>query len=483
MTTVGSEGLIERQAGLADQTAEAVRQEYDGALQRVMGLPDFERSSHSPGHASFHLERMALLLDRLGSPHLVVPTVHIAGTNGKGSTAAMVASILSAEGYTTGLYTSPHLHSALERIRVGLESISRPEFTSLVDQVWPAAEWVTESGGHGPLTFFELITGMAFVHFAQIDADFQVIEVGLGGRLDATNLVSPQVCIIAPISLDHVATLGNTVALIAAEKAGIIKRGVPVVVAPQPEESMRVFREVAAEREAPLVEVARAVSWSMGHSNLDGQSFDVVGLRGSYHLWTPLLGDHQVENAGVAIAAAEMLIGGGVALSTDSIVDGIARVRWPGRLQVLEYDGRQLVVDGAHNPDGVCRLVRAVRAYFRFNRVILVFGGLSGHSARGMMSELAELKPSVIAVRSRHPRSAPADVIAGEAQRLGLPVIFESQDVGLATRRALKMAGEGDLILGTGSLSVAAEVIEEVDGVEPELYPYLKRPAYSTNLG
>ena len=145
-----------------------------------MSLPDFERSAHSPGHAVFHLERMALLLERLGNPHLEVPTVHVAGTKGKGSTAAMVASILTAEGYKTGLYTSPHLHTLVERIRVGLDPIKHEEFTSLVDQSWPAVEWVGERGDYGPVTFFEMVTALAFLHFKQIGADFQVIEVGAG---------------------------------------------------------------------------------------------------------------------------------------------------------------------------------------------------------------------------------------------------------------------------------------------------------------
>ena len=474
---------VPTETGLLEGTSsESVRNEYEAALRRVMGLPDFERSSHSPGHATFHLERMSLLLDRLGSPHLDIPTVHIAGTNGKGSTAAMVASILTAQGYKTGLYTSPHLHSAVERIRVDLDPIRRQHFSALVHQVWPTAEWIAEHGGHGPLTFFELVTAMAFVHFKQQGADFQVIEVGLGGRLDATNLVRPEVCTITPISLDHVATLGSTVSLIAREKAGIIKCGVPVVAAPQPAEARRVLRDVAAERDAPLLEVAERVTWSETQSDLHGQSFDVVAPRKRYHVRTPLLGDHQVENAATAIATVETLIDRGFDISPGSVVEGIRRVRWPGRLQVLSRDGRQVVVDGAHNPDGVRVLVRALRQYFRFNRSILIFGGLSGHSAREMLVELSTLAPEIIAVRPRHPRSAPSEVIADGARELGLLVRSRSEDVGLATRQAIDMAGPEDLVLGTGSLSVAAEVIEEIDGVEPELYPYLKGPTYSPSL-
>ena len=451
--------------------------DYDDALRRLMGLPDFERSAHRPGHAVFKLERMNLLLRRLGSPHVEVPTVHIAGTKGKGSTAAMVASMLTAGGYRTGLYTSPHLHSAVERIRVGLEPIERNEFAALVEQSWPALEWVGAQGGTGPVTFFELITAMALLYFKQTSADFQVMEVGLGGRLDATNVVSPEVSVITTISLDHVSTLGDTLALIANEKAGIIKPGVPVVVAPQHPEARDVFLRVSADRRAPLVQIGKDVSWRKARSDLDGQSFDVTGLRGSYDAWIPLLGDHQLENAATAIAAVETLVGGGLALPDESMMEGLRSVRWEGRLQLIRREGVRVVVDGAHNPHSLRRLVQALRAYFEFQRVILIFGANSGHSAEGMMEEAAMLSPTVVAVRSRHPRSASTRIVAGVADHHGLPVVLESEDVGLATQHALRMAGARDLVVGTGSLSVVAEIIEELQGIEPELYPYLKRPS------
>ena len=456
--------------------------DYDAAIRRVMSLPDFERSAHSPGHAVFHLERMALLLERLGNPHLEVPTVHVAGTKGKGSTAAMVTSILTAQGYKTGLYTSPHLHTLVERIRVGLDPIKRDEFSSLVEQTWPAVEWLGERGDYGPVTFFEMVTALAFLHFKQIGADFQVIEVGLGGRLDATNVATPLVSVITSISLDHTATLGNTLALIAGEKAGIIKHKVPVVVAPQPDEALRVFLEISADRDAPLVQVGKELSWRGRHADMNGQSFEVVGLHQRYDTWTPLLGEHQLENASTAIAVAETLINNGVSLSSESIIQGLGTVSWPGRLQVLSSDGTQVVVDGAHNPYSMRRLVQEVRRIFKFRRAILIFGATNGHSAREMMAEVADLAPSVFAVRSRHPRSAPFQVITQAAQERELPVLFESEDIGQATRRALDMSRDGDLVLGTGSLYVVAEVIEEMKGMTPELYPYIKRPTLSSNV-
>ena len=450
---------------------------YEAAVARIMSLADFERGTHSPGHATFHLERITRLMERLGDPHLATPTVHVAGTKGKGSTAAMITSILTAQGYTAGLYTSPALHSVVERIRVGLEPVDRQVFATLVDQVWPASLWVEEHGGHGAVMFFEFVTAMAFLHFKQIGAGLQVIEVGLGGRLDATNVVSPEVCVITPIMLDHVSVLGDTLELIAGEKAGIIKRRAPVVVAPQPREALDVFIRVCAEREAPLIQVGKDVEWRKKHSDTTGQSFEVTGRAGAYDLWMPLLGDYQQENAATAIAAVETLIDRGVAVSRESIVKGLSQVKWPGRLQVLSRRGKQVVVDGAHNPDSVRRLAEAVRQYFEFDRVLLLFGVTRGHSAEGMLAEIASLAPVVFPVRSRHPKSGPVDAIAAAAREQGLAVSPGLEEVGAATRRALELAGERDLILGTGSLSVVAEVIEEMQGMRPEIYPSIKLPS------
>jgi dihydrofolate synthase / folylpolyglutamate synthase len=449
---------------------------YEQAVDRLMSLADFERGTHSPGHGTFHLQRMTLLLDRLGNPHLSVPTVHVAGTKGKGSTAAMITAILTAQGYKTGLYTSPALHSVTERIRVGLEPIARADFAALVERMWPDAAWVAENGDHGDVTFFEFITAMAFLHFAQIGADFQVIEVGLGGRLDATNVVSPAVSVITPIMLDHVAILGDTVELIAAEKAGIIKQGVPVVTAPQDPAAMDVFAQVSAEHGARLIRVGDDVQWQERESGRGGQSFDITGSLDVYKIQTSLIGSFQQENAATAVAAVETLAEGGVAISTRGIVDGLAAVKWPGRLQVLPNQGAMVVVDGAHNPDSMQRLVKEVERHFQWNRLYLVFGATAGHSAEGMLTALARLSPIVIPVQSRHPKAAAVKSIVTTARDSGLRVEQGPTAVGEAVRRALGEAGEQDLVLATGSISVAAEVIEEIEGVAFETYRTINMP-------
>ena len=453
-------------AGGTDTTA-SLSLSYEDALVRIMGLADFERGTHSPGHGVFHLDRMRLLLERVGNPHLSVPTIHVAGTKGKGSTAAMITSILTADGYSTGLYTSPHLHRVTERIRVGLEPVSRETFAGLVEELWPEAEYVNERSEYGELTFFEFVTAMAFLHFSSIGADFQVIEVGLGGRLDATNVVSPEVCVITPIMLDHVSVLGDTIELIAGEKAGIIKPGVPVVASPQSSTAIDVFARVASERDARLIQVSEVVEITPGAVGLDGQTFELRTPGGAYDLHTTLLGDYQRENAAAAVTAVEML---SRPVSRAGVVEGLGAVRWPARMQLMSADGVRVLADGAHNPESVAHLVEAVCQYFEFKRLILVFGATRSHSAGGMLAELSGLSPVVAAVKSRHPKSAPGEAVAEAARASGLEVALMSDDVGEATRWAVAQAGPDDLVLATGSLAVAAEVIELIEGIDAEIY-------------
>ena len=448
--------------------------DYPAAVRLAMGLADFERGTHSPGHSTFHLERITRLLERLGNPHLAVQTVHVAGTKGKGSTAAMISSILSASGMRVGLYTSPSLHTVTERVRVGMEPIGQEDFADLVERMWPEVEWVGEHGGYGPLMYFEFLTALAFQHFSETHADFQVIEVGLGGRLDATNVVHPAVSVITSISLDHTSVLGDTIPLIAAEKAGIVKPGVPVVVAPQDEAALETIRRIADERGSPMVDVGHDLSWEPQHADLDGQAFTVNGLNDIYEVTIPLIGEYQQENSATAIAATETLINKGYPLTRSDILDGLRNVRWPGRFQVLRRGGPQVIADGAHNPYSIRRFVEALARHVDFEHPFIVFGAVSGHSAVGMLEELAALDPTVIAVQSRHPKAATVEEIAEAAQAAGVSTVMEHGGVGVATRRALALATKGDVVVGTGSLSVVGEMIEELEGIEPELYPYLK---------
>ena len=453
--------------------------DFSQAVDLAMGLADFERSTHSPGHSGFHLERVGLLAERLENVHRAVPTVHVAGTKGKGSTSALITSILSSAGYTVGLFTSPHLHTVCERVRVGLDPISREEYASLVAQIWAAVEDVGTNGPYGGVTFFEMMTVLAMVYFRNIGADFQVLEVGLGGRLDSTNIVTPEVSAITSISIDHAATLGDTIAKIATEKAGIIKPDIPCVIAPQwSPDAMQVFDRVALERSSPMVKVSEHFAMRGTSSDLKGQSILITGDGREYDLWTPLLGDHQIENVGTAVAAIEVLQDRGYDISHDSIVQGVREVCWPARFQIYERNGKTITVDGAHNPYSVGRLIETIKQLMDPGRVLLVFGSLGGHSAEGMLEAFSDLDPDVIAVQTRHPRSAQASVTADRVRSMGLNLIGEFITVTDGLRYAAEVAGPDDLILCSGSLALAAEAIEDLEGIEPEIYENLRGPVH-----
>ena len=450
---------------------------YDQAVDLAMSLADFERTTNWPGHSFFHLERVQMLAERLGDVDKAVPAVHVAGTKGKGSTCALITSILTQAGYKVGLFTSPHLHSVCERIRVGLEPISTTDYAALIGQIWPAVKSVERDGQYGGVSFFEMLTGLAMAHFRNIGADFQVLEVGMGGRLDSTNIVTPEVSVITSISLDHVNVLGDTIEKIASAKAGIIKDKVPCVVGPQAEsDAMRVFERVSEEHKAKLISASDRFNWDVGSSDIHGQEITLIGSDKTYSLWTPLLGDYQAENVATAVATAEVLIEKGYDISADAISAGVSSVSWPGRFEVFNIDGNTVVADGAHNPYSVARLVENLRGYVHFDGVILVYGALRGHSARDMLTELDVLDPSIVAVHSRHPRSSHSEEVAETVRDLGMNLVSRFESVAEGLRKAVEIAGPSDLVLCTGSLAVVAEVLEEIHGIEPELYENLKGP-------
>ncbi len=435
-----------------------------------MGMVDYERPATIPGgRARYDLERIGALLEMLGSPHLGVPTVHVAGTKGKGSTTAMVASILNAAGLSTGLFTSPHLHTFRERIRVGGQPIPEDEFAGLVEALWPAVEEMRRTG-HGRVTVFELLTAMAFHCFREHGVGAQVIEVGLGGRLDSTNVVQPLACGITSLGLDHTEVLGDTLAEIAMEKAGIIKQGVPVVCAPQRPEALRVVQDVCEAQENTLTLAGEDILWSPESTTLDGQTFTLETARRTYRLSIPLLGEHQLENAAVAVGLVEALAASGIDVSREAIEEGLRRVEWPCRLEVLSREPL-VIADGAHNPHSAGRLVEAMRSLVPGLRLTLVVGVSRNKDVDGVAFELSRLSPAeVVATRSRHPRSAQPELLAREFERYGARA-RTAGSVAEAVDDAVASASDDDVVLVTGSLFVAAEAREHAMGIEPELYP------------
>jgi len=414
---------------------------------------------------------MEALLERLGNPQHQVPAIHIAGTKGKGSTAALCDSALHSAGLSTGFYSSPHLHTFRERIRRDTEPVSQEGFAALVEGLWPLHEELKADQNVGPLTLFEFLTGMAFQCFAQDRTDVQVIEVGLGGRLDATNVLDAGVCVITSISLDHTAVLGDSIGEIAADKAGIIKPGATAVVAPQSPEALSQILSACQEMEAAPILVGRDVTWEETGSGTDGQRFTVRGLNDEYRLHMPLLGSHQLENAASAVAALEALGSQGIQVSADAMEKGFERVSWPCRMEILSRSPL-LVADGAHNVYSVQSLLQSLPKYLEYERLVLVAGFSRDKNVEGMAQALGEKANAIFATASRHPRSlTPAEVsglFAGSGQ-----TVTEASTPAVALQMALDSAGKNDLVLATGSLFLTAEVRESALGIEPEIYPEL----------
>jgi len=449
--------------------------DYRESIAQLLTLVDHERNlvTGPRQKAIYDLTRMEALLGRLGSPQNQVPAVHIAGTKGKGSTAALCDSALHAAGLSTGFYSSPHLHAYRERIRRDSEPISQEGFAALVEGLWPLHEELKSDSVVGPLTLFEFLTGMAFQCFAQDRTDVQVIEVGLGGRLDATNVLDAGVCVITSISLDHMAILGNTIGEIAADKAGIIKPGSTVVIAPQASEALSSILAACQEKEAAPILVGRDVTWEEGRTGTDGQRFKVRGRNGEYDLYMPLLGAHQLENAALAVAALEALGSQGIDVSAKAMEVGFENVSWPCRMEVLSRSPL-LVADGAHNVYSIESLLKSLPDYLAYDRLILVAGFSRDKNVEGMARALGEKADIIVATASRHPRSMQAVEVAGLFPETGKPVLASTPADAL--RLAMEVAGKKDLVLATGSLFLAAEVREAALGIEPEIYPELTKP-------
>ncbi len=429
---------------------------YQQALDYLYSFVDYSLTRNLRNlPEKFNLDRMRVLMLRLGNPHQKYPVIHVAGTKGKGSTAAMIAGALQAAGYRVGFYTSPHLIEFTERVQVNREQISRQALVEIVEQLKPHVAEILQ------LTTFELTTAIGFLYFAQQAVDIAVVEVGLGGRLDATNVVTPLLSVITSISYDHTFVLGHTLAAIAGEKGGIIKPNRPLVIAPQKDEARDVFIALAQERHAPLTQVGVDVTYSLGEHSLAGQSFRVAhkGQTGApLELSIPLLGTHQVENAATAYAALLIARQEGFAIPDEAIRRGFVAVEWMGRFEILQTDP-PVVLDSAHNQDSALRLAQTLQTYFPGRRVVLVFGASEDKDITGMFEELIPNVDELIATQSIHPRALEAGKLVEMAQPYGKSAraVVPLED---AMRAALEDAAPDGLVLVTGSLFVVAAARE-----------------------
>ena len=448
---------------------------YETAIAQMYALG--HELAQTPSH-KFDLAHVRVLLAALGNPERSFPSVLIAGTNGKGSTAATLASILDAAGLKSGLYTSPHLMQINERIRVKGEPIRDDDFASLHDEVERVAErLVTEGELPWHPSFFEMLTAIAFEHFARVRPDVAILEVGMGGRLDATNVVEPRLSVITDIALDHERYLGNTIGEIAREKAGIIRRGGVVVTLPQLAEANDVIGNTILDlgaRAVSAVPYVPPVSPGSGQylvpSTQQNRSIrvrqqyplDVLGER--ILVESPLGGRHQLRNAALAIAAAvELREQGWRQITPQAIERGIRATHWPGRFQVVPSAGTspEFVLDVAHNPAGAWALRSTLSAAYGDRPMTMVFGVMRDKAIAEIAEILFPLAEHVIVTRASNPRSASAEEIRRAAARVAGD-IREASDVAAALEDASRVAGRGGLVVVTGSIYIVGEAMQEL---------------------
>jgi dihydrofolate synthase/folylpolyglutamate synthase len=438
---------------------------FTDALSYLDRFINYERQPQVPyTRATFDLSEFERFLIRLDNPHRRLKTVVVAGTKGKGSTAAMIASIAQASGLKVGLYTSPHLCSIRERIRVDSEIVAEEVFAALVSDLMPHIEAAGMAGVRRFRTFFEILTAMALVHFQRVGVDLAVLEVGLGGRLDATNVATPLVSVITSISLDHTEVLGDTIPKIAREKAGIIKPHGLTVVAPQRPEALAVIREVCLAQGARLFDVSRELRWQPLSCSWEGSVFDLGTPTRTYSTMDiPLAGPHQILNAATAIATAEHLQTHGVPISVDGIRRGVRQVQWEGRLETVS---RQpwIVLDGAHNRDSARCLREALMTCFQYRRLILVLGISANKNLEGIIEVLTPLAAVTVATRAMVPRAAPPQRVADLAAKWGARTIVE-EDTQKALAQAIVATHPDDLLLVTGSLYLVGDAKRLLPGL------------------
>ncbi len=399
------------------------------------------------------LERITSLLNTLGNPQDTLNAIHVAGTNGKGSVCNYISSILQKAGYRVGVYLSPHLQRFSERIVINNKEISVHDLTVLVEHIRPFVEEMQKK--NQTPTFFEIVTAIAFLYFKEQKVDYTVVEVGLGGRLDATNVVSPLVCVITDISLEHTDVLGKKINEIAFEKAGIIKKNVPVVTAAK-KDAQIVIQTMAKEKNASLTIVEKSQIKRLT-STMSSQEFSINGHFKEYIVKTSLLGEFQGENIALSIAAIEQLQMNGVYITDADIADGISAAFNPGRMEIIS-EQPMILLDGAHNPGGMKMLATSLKNDFTYSQLILVLGIFKDKDIKTMLSTIIPFADIVIATQSKSPRACEPTTLATliKDQVFKKPVHIEPS-LTQAIKTAKHLAKKDDIICITGSLFTVGE--------------------------
>ncbi|HTJ34584.1 MAG TPA: folylpolyglutamate synthase/dihydrofolate synthase family protein [Dactylosporangium sp.] len=434
-------------------------------MTRSFSEVDQELNARGFTRMVFDLARIEGLLDSLGSPQRAYPAIHLTGTNGKTSTARMIDGLLRAHGLRTGRYTSPHLQSITERISIEGEPISEEKFVEVYEEVAPLAEYL-DARNDAPLTYFDMTTAMAFAAFADAPVDVAVVEVGLGGADDSTNVLQAQTTVITPIGLDHTEWLGDTIEEIAWAKAGIVHKGSTLICAVQPEEAMRPILERCAEVGATVAREGR--EFGVVHRDLavGGQVLTLQGLSGVYEgIFLPLHGEHQAQNAAIALAAVEAFLGAGAerALSPEAVREGFAGATSPGRLERIRKSP-PILLDAAHNAHGMAATVRALNEEFAFSGLVAVVAALADKDVEGMLELLEPITESIVVTRNSSPRAMSAAQLGALAEELfGGDRVHVVPNLPDAIDAAVTLAESDNAVPGTVGILITGSVVTVAD--------------------
>jgi dihydrofolate synthase / folylpolyglutamate synthase len=407
---------------------------------------------------NFGLGRIEELMKRVGEPHKKLKVIHVGGTNGKGSTSILTSYILQTAGYKVGVFTSPHLHAYTERYRINGMEISQKRIAQLITEIKPILEAMVTEGFEHP-TEFEVSTALAFIYFAQEKVDFLVLEVGLGGAIDSTNVVNPLISVITNVAMDHMDYLGESIEEIATVKAGIIKDNGVVVTATENPKVLAVIEDMAREKGGKVFKIGKDTTYEILSSTMLKQQFNLNVLGQKYQQLTiHLLGKHQVTNAATAVTIIELLETLGYSIGEEAIRQGLEQAKWAGRLEIIQANP-MVLLDGAHNLDGAISLSIALKEIFQYENLIMVFGMLGDKEREKVIAQLAPLANQVIVTKPNSPR-------AGEWQQMGQEAakyvrqVYIKEEISQAVKLALDLAGEKDLVCITGSLYMVAEARE-----------------------
>lgn len=423
---------------------------YEESIEYIKGTARFG--------SNYGLIRTEKILEYLGNPHKKLKCIHVAGTNGKGSTSTMITQILIESGYCVGMYTSPFLEEFEERIQINGESISKEDLSDIVTEVSNAVENVIQKG-YGQPTQFEIITCVAFLYYSKQNVDYAVIEVGLGGRLDSTNVINPIVSVIASISYDHTNILGNTLSEITYEKAGIIKPGVPVIIFPQQKEVSDILDKICMERGSKCIKVLKEnISFQkvIYENNNTFQTFQLISNNDIYNIKLSLLGKHQLFNCAVAVYTIEELINQGVNVNKIQILSALEKVVCPGRMEIMNYNPL-VIIDGAHNTDGMRNLKESLSYYFKYSRIILILGILADKQVDDIIEEIVPISHKVVTVTPHNNRAELAEKLMNKVYKLNNNCEYYD-DYETAFDQAFKYCNDEDMLLISGSLYMIGDM-------------------------